>query len=103
MEHGHGVAVGGDQHARERKTRWARFDCRGCRTRGRHACLLCSTIWDMPTVERTLHGTLHGTTALVTGGSRGIGRAICLRLAAQGANIILHYHRNRPAAEGVAE
>lgn len=46
--------------------------------------------------------SLKGKTALVTGGSRGIGRAICLRLAREGAQIILHYHENRQAAEEVA-
>src|SRR5690242_15580071 len=46
--------------------------------------------------------TLEGATALVTGGSRGIGRAICLRLAREGVNVVLHYHRNRSAAEETA-
>lgn len=36
--------------------------------------------------------------ALVTGGSRGIGRAIVLGFAERGARVALHYHRNREAA-----
>lgn len=40
-----------------------------------------------------------GKIALVTGGSRGIGRAICLELAARGADIALNYCGNAAAAE----
>jgi 3-oxoacyl-[acyl-carrier protein] reductase len=46
--------------------------------------------------------SLANQIALVTGGSRGIGRAICQALGAEGAHIIVHYHRNRAAAEEVA-
>ena len=42
---------------------------------------------------------LSGQTALVTGSSRGIGQAICRALDGAGAEIILHYHVNRKAAE----
>src|SRR5689334_17421065 len=38
--------------------------------------------------------------ALVTGGSRGIGRAVCIKLAAQGYNILINYKSNdKEAAE----
>jgi 3-oxoacyl-[acyl-carrier protein] reductase len=37
--------------------------------------------------------------ALVTGGSRGIGRAICLKLSEMGYPVIINYHSNREAAE----
>ena len=43
---------------------------------------------------------LTGKTALVSGGSRGIGRAICLALAAQGADIAFVYAHNKAMAEG---
>ena len=42
---------------------------------------------------------LKGKTAIVTGGSRGIGAAICKRFAEQGANIALLYAGNTQKAE----
>ena len=42
---------------------------------------------------------LKGKNAIVTGGSRGIGKAIALELAQNGANIIINYTSNQEAAE----
>ncbi len=42
---------------------------------------------------------LAGKVAIVTGGSRGIGRAIVLELAARGANVVFSYAGNAAAAE----
>ncbi|MBL6751861.1 MAG: SDR family NAD(P)-dependent oxidoreductase [Nevskia sp.] len=44
---------------------------------------------------------LHGKIALVTGGSRGIGREIALALAAAGADVAVNYKENRAAADEV--
>jgi len=44
----------------------------------------------------------EGKVALVTGSSRGIGREIALRLAREGADIIVNYFRRREAAEETA-
>ena len=38
-------------------------------------------------------------TAIVTGGSRGIGKEICLQLAKQGSNIIFNYARHHKQAK----
>lgn len=44
----------------------------------------------------------QGKTALITGSGRGIGRAIALKLASEGADVIVNYFRNRQPAEETA-
>ena len=46
--------------------------------------------------------TLEGKAVLVTGGARRIGRAICLRLAEEGARVLIHYHTSEEDARRTA-
>ncbi len=46
---------------------------------------------------------LNGKIAVVTGGSRGIGRAVCLRLATMGATVYVNYVSRADAAEAVVK
>jgi acetoacetyl-CoA reductase/3-oxoacyl-[acyl-carrier protein] reductase len=48
-------------------------------------------------------GRLDGKTAIVTGASRGIGRAIALELVQEGASVALNYVSNDARAQGVAD
>ncbi|MCF6197866.1 MAG: SDR family oxidoreductase [Hyphomicrobiaceae bacterium] len=53
-------------------------------------------------VTTSMSELLTGKTALVTGASRGIGRAIALTLADHGAAVWINYHRSEQAAKDVA-
>jgi pteridine reductase len=45
---------------------------------------------------------MKGKTALITGAARRIGKALSLRCAREGINVVLHYHSSRKEAEEVA-
>ncbi|PYN40589.1 MAG: short-chain dehydrogenase, partial [Candidatus Rokuibacteriota bacterium] len=47
--------------------------------------------------------SLKGKHALVTGGSRGIGRGIALKLAEGGARVAVHYYAHEAAAKDTLE
>src|SRR5258708_10480079 len=56
-----------------------------------------------PETRTTPMNTLANKTALVTGASRGMGRATALALAAAGARIVVHYGRNADEARAVVD
>ena len=46
---------------------------------------------------------LKGKVALITGASRGIGRAIAIEFAREGANVVINYLSNKRLAEELAD
>ncbi|MCE2723163.1 MAG: SDR family NAD(P)-dependent oxidoreductase [Burkholderiales bacterium] len=56
----------------------------------------------MPELTPNARGKLAGKVALVTGGAGGLGSAICLALANEGASVVIGYHRSYAAAKTLA-
>src|SRR5947208_15432031 len=54
---------------------------------------------DMPVAIQLPHNLFAGKTAVVTGSSRGVGRATAVRLAEGGANIVVNYLQNHAEAD----
>jgi len=53
--------------------------------------------------SKTISSELTGKTALITGSSRGIGRAITKVLANSGLNVVINYNRSRESANSLLE
>jgi 3-oxoacyl-[acyl-carrier protein] reductase len=66
-------------------------------------CDYVDLYWSYDVQGVAMTGELEGRTALVTGGSRGIGRAIVERLTGDGAAVVFSFVRQKQAADEVAE
>src|ERR1700742_636619 len=68
-----------------------------------NSCAISMALGHAHEPGRSTMTTLSGKTALVTGASRGIGRASALALAKAGAQVLVHYGRGKDEAEAVVQ
>src|SRR5439155_8492149 len=72
-----------------------------CAARSLYTVTLFVVAWEESMVESRM--SLEGRTALITGASRNIGRAIALAFAAEGADLVLNTRVNGDELQGVAD